>query len=106
VIGGELVAMLKILEPFWNRASLWLGCRAAPLKKGSRISKIPANVIHCADHHRTHRLSRYRSYFYAFSASFFSGRNEKLSFHFPLKKPKMFVGQATSTEKFGSKHLI
>jgi len=29
--------MLKILEPFWNRASL--GCRAAPLKKVSRISK-------------------------------------------------------------------
>jgi hypothetical protein len=40
------------------------------------------------------------------NTSICGGRNEKLSFHFPLKKPKMFVGQATSTDKFGSKHLI
>jgi hypothetical protein len=44
--------MLKILEPFWKRASL--GHRAAPLKKGSRISQIPVNGIHRDDHHRTH----------------------------------------------------
>ena len=45
--------MLKILEPFWKGASL--GPHAAPLKKGSRISQIPANgialsVIGCIDY--------------------------------------------------------
>jgi len=46
--------MLKILEPFWKRASL--GHHAAPLKNGSRISQIPANGIHRDDHHWTHWL--------------------------------------------------
>ena len=49
--------MLKILEPNWKRASL--GCFSAPLKKGLRIFKIPANGGHRADHHRRHWLASY-----------------------------------------------
>jgi hypothetical protein len=70
--------MFKILKPFWNRASL--GCRAAPLKKCLRISKIPVNGIHCADHHRMHWLSRYWSYFYACGVSVCGGNSKKRGF--------------------------
>jgi hypothetical protein len=48
----KLVDMLKILEPFWNRALL--GCYEAPLKKGSRISLIPKNGINPNGDHRIH----------------------------------------------------
>ena len=51
-ITSELVTMLKMEEPNWNRASL--GCCEAPLKNGSSISRIPVNGIHRADHHWTH----------------------------------------------------
>ncbi len=82
--------MLKILEPFWNRASL--GCRAAPLKKGSRISQIPENDIDRAERRQVHWLSSLRRYFYAFGVSIRCKGSEKMSFLIPAKKPKMFAG--------------
>ena len=83
--------MLKILKPFWNRASL--GCLAASFYKGSRISKIPANGIHQADHHWMHRLSRYWGYFYACGVSVCGGGSQKKSFCFLQKKNKIFAGR-------------
>ena len=52
--------MLKILEP--NRKGASLGCRAAPLKNGSRIYEIPANGIHRAEPDQRHQLSIFYLY--------------------------------------------
>ena len=83
--------MLKILEPFWKGASL--GRCAAPLKKGSRISQIPANGIHRTERHRVHWLSSLRNYFYACDVSSEKKRWCFFGFFFPPEKPKMFAGR-------------
>ncbi len=46
--------MLKVREPFWNRASLL--CFDASVKKGSRTFAIPANGGHRPDHHHITQL--------------------------------------------------
>ena len=79
--------MFKILKPFCNRASL------------GRISKIPVNGIHHADHHRMHRLSRYWSYFYVCGVSV-CGSGSKKKWLFPAKKIKMFAGRMCSQGPF------
>ncbi len=82
--------MFKILKPFWNRASL--GCPGAPLKKGLRISKIPANGIHRTDHHWIHWLSKYWSYLYACGVSVCGDGSKIKEFLFPAKSPRCSLG--------------
>ncbi len=87
--------MLKILEP--NRKEASLGCRAAPLKNGSRIYEIPANGIDRAEPDQRHRLS----IFYLACGTFFThamflsavaGEKTTPNF-FPAKTAQMSVGR-------------
>ncbi len=70
--------MLKVREPFWNRASLL--CLDASVKKGSRTFAIPANGGHRPDHHHITQLSSGLS---AFEGSV--GSKKKI--FFPAKNP-------------------
>ena len=96
--------MFKMEEPIWNRASI--GCCEAPLKNGSCISKIPANGIHRADHHRTHQLPLELSeLFLRVRVSIRGEGSENLSFLIPAKKPKMFAGGMEGTPPPSAKEL-
>jgi len=89
--------MFKMEEPIWNMASL--GCCEAPLKNGSCISKIPANGIHRADHHRMHQLSLELSeLFLRVRVSIRGEGSENLSFLIPAKSQDVRWGERTTDD--------
>jgi hypothetical protein len=83
--------MLKILEPFWNRALL--GCSQAPLKKGSRIFQFPKNGIHCTDLHWMNHLTSLRNNFNACNMFHQRRQESKLDVLFSHQKsPRCSLG--------------